>query len=159
MRSGLPAWHNLASQNEKYVYRYDESSWSYETHAAPLATSEFEIRYALSKLTKQSDKFICFPTSHSLQQYFVYHSICPNCLRFLRSKAEFFVPSTLVAAMFRKSGMLDRSKGRMTLFIHRNLPQEITVMIINTGQMCTLNYSGRPGMCDLKCPDWKKNVL
>ena len=31
----------------------------------------------------------------------------------------------------------------MTLFIRRNLPQEITVMIINTGQMCTVNYSGR----------------
>ena len=44
------------------------------------------------------------------EQYFVYHSICPNCLQFLRSKAEFFVPSTLVTAMFRKSGMLDRSK-------------------------------------------------
>ena len=29
------------------------------------------------------------------------------------------------------------------LFIRRNLPQEITVMIINTGQMCTVNYSGR----------------
>ena len=40
------------------------------------------------------------------EQYFVYHSICPNCLQFLRSKAEFFVPSTLVAAMFRKSGMI-----------------------------------------------------
>ena len=45
----------------------------------------------------------------------------------------------------------------MTLFIHRNLLQEITVMIINTGQMCTVNYSGRPRMCDLKCPDCKKN--
>ena len=44
----------------------------------------------------------------------------------------------------------------MTLFIHRNLPQEITVMTINTGQMCTVNYSGRPRMCDLKCPDCKK---
>ena len=31
----------------------------------------------------------------------------------------------------------------MTLFIRRTLPQEITVMIINTGQMCTVNYSGR----------------
>ena len=92
------------------------------------------------------------------EQYFVYHSICPNCLRFLQSKAEFFVPSTLVAAMFRKSGMLDRSKRGMRLFIHQNLPQEITVMIINTGQMCTVNYSGRPRMCDLMCPDWKKNV-
>ena len=48
------------------VSEYDESSWSYETRAAPIATSEFEIRYALSKLTKLSDKFICFPTSHSL---------------------------------------------------------------------------------------------
>ena len=46
----------------------------------------------------------------------------------------------------------------MTLFIHRNLPQEITVMVINTGQMCTVNYSGRPRMCDLKCPDWKKKM-
>ena len=45
--------------------------------------------------------------------------------------------------MFKKSGMLDRAKCRMTLFIRRNLPQEITVMIINTGQMCTVNYSGR----------------
>ena len=44
------------------------------------------------------------------EQYFVDHSICPNCLRFLRSKAEFFVLSTLVAALFRKSGILDRSK-------------------------------------------------
>ena len=44
----------------------------------------------------------------------------------------------------------------MTLFIHRNLPQEITVMIIYTGQMCTVNYSGRPRMCDLKFPDCKK---
>ena len=31
----------------------------------------------------------------------------------------------------------------MTLFIRRNLPEEITVMIINTGQMCTVYYSGR----------------
>ena len=47
----------------------------------------------------------------------------------------------------------------MTLFIHRNLPQEITVMIINTGQMCTVNYSGRPRMCNLKYPDWKKKCV
>ena len=39
--------------------------------------------------------------------------------------------------------MLDRSKRRMTLFIRRNLPQEISVMVINTGQMCTVDYSGR----------------
>ena len=44
------------------------------------------------------------------EQYFVYHSICSNCLQFLRSNAQFFVPSMLVAAMFRKRGMLDRSK-------------------------------------------------
>ena len=92
----------------------------------------------------------------AFKQYFVYHSVCPNCLQFLRSKAEFFVPSTLVAAMFRKSDMLDRSKWRMTLFIHRNLPQEISIMILNTGQMCIVNYSGRPRMCDLKCPEWEK---
>ena len=88
------------------------------------------------------------------EQYFVYHSICPNYLQFLWTKAEFFIPSTLVAAMFRKSGMLDRSKWRMTLFIRRNLPQGITVMIINTGQMCIVTYPGRPRMRDLKCPDW-----
>ena len=55
----------------------------------------------------------CFNVSLRLivfEQYFVYHSICPNCLRFLRSKAKFFVPSMLVAAMFRKSGIVDRSK-------------------------------------------------
>ena len=93
------------------------------------------------------------------EQYFVYHSICPNCSQFLRSKAEFFVPSTLVAAKSRKSGILDRSKCRMTLFIRRNLPQGITVMIINTGQMCIVNYPGRPRMRDLKCPDWEKKRL
>ena len=84
------------------------------------------------------------------EQYFVYHSICHNCLQFLRSKAAFFVPSTLVAAVFRKSGILDRSKCRMTLFIRRNLPQGITVIIINTGQICIVNYPGRPRMRDLK---------
>ena len=93
------------------------------------------------------------------EQYFVYHSICPNCLQFLRGKAEFFVPSTLVAAMFRKSGILDRSKCRMTLLTRRNLPQGTTVMIINTGQICIVNYPGRPRMRDLKCPDWEKNRL
>ena len=30
-----------------------------------------------------------------------------------------------------------------------NLPHEITVMIINTGQMCTVNYSDRPRIRDL----------
>ena len=29
-------------------------------------------------------------------------------------------------------------------------------MIINTGQMCSVNYPGRPRMRDLKCPDWEK---
>ena len=55
MRPGLTAWHNLESQNKKIyvqVSEYDESSWSYETRATPMATSEFEIRYALSKLIK-----------------------------------------------------------------------------------------------------------
>ena len=52
------------------VSEYDESSWSNETHAAPIVLSEFEIRYSLSKLTKRSDKFIPFPTSHSLQTIF-----------------------------------------------------------------------------------------
>ena len=79
---------------------------------APIAGTEFEIRYALFKLTKRSDKL--FKYFHIrlvvFKQYFVYHSICPNCLQFLRRKAEFLVPSTLVAAKFRKSGMLDRSK-------------------------------------------------
>ena len=90
------------------------------------------------------------------EQYFVYHSICPNCLKFLQSKAEFFVPSTLVAAMFRNSGILDRSKCHMMLFIRRNLPQGITVMIINTGQMCIVNYPGRPRIRDLSAATGKK---
>ena len=160
MRPGLPAWRKLASQNEKYAYRYQNMTSHHgltKRVAAPIATFEFEIRCGLSKLTKRSDKlFKCFHTSRSFEQYFVYHSICPNCLQFLRSKAEFFVPSTLVAAMFRKNGILDRSKCRMTLFIRRNLPQGITVMIINTGQMCIVNYPGRPRMRDLKCPGWEK---
>ena len=91
------------------------------------------------------------------EQYFVYHSICPNCLQCFAKQAEFFVPSTLVAAMFRKSGILYRSKCRMTLFIPRNMPQGITVMITNTGQICIVNYPGRPRMRDLKCPDREKN--
>ena len=44
----------------------------------------------------------------------------------------------------------------MTLFIRRNLPQGITVMIINTGQICIVNYPGRHRMRDLKCPNWEK---
>ena len=36
-----------------------------------------------------------------------------------------------------------------------NLPHEITVMIINTGQMCTVKYSDTQRMCDLNCPNWK----
>ena len=31
-------------------------------------------------------------------------------------------------------------------------------MIINTGQMCIVNYPGRPRMRDSKCPDWEKNM-
>ena len=127
--------------------------------AAPIATS-VNLRYVIHFPSLQNGLINCFYVSLCLivfEQYFVYHSICPNCLRFLRSKVEFFVLSTLVAAMFRKSGMLDRSKWRMTLFIRRNLPQEITVMIINTGQMCTVNYSGRnmrfkvPWLYEKKC--------
>ena len=39
--------------------------------AAPIATSEFEIRYGLFKLTKRSDKlFKCFHTSRSLRTIF-----------------------------------------------------------------------------------------
>ena len=32
-------------------------------------------------------------------------------------------------------------------------------MIINTGQMCIVNYPGRPRMRDLKCPDWEKKYV
>ena len=44
------------------------------------------------------------------------------------------------------------------LFIHRicRMRLIIPVMIINTGQMCAVNYSDRPRMCDLNCPSWKK---
>ena len=48
---GVPEWKICVQVSE-----YDESSWSYETRAAPIATSELEIRYSLSKLTKRSDK-------------------------------------------------------------------------------------------------------
>ena len=61
---GVPEWKICVQVSE-----YDESSWSYETRAAPIAMPEFEIRYALSKLTKRSDK-VCFPASHSLRTIF-----------------------------------------------------------------------------------------
>ena len=32
-------------------------------------------------------------------------------------------------------------------------------MIINTGQMCIVNYPGRPRMRDSKCPDWEKKYV
>ena len=160
MRPGLPAWRRLASQNEKYAYRYQNMTSHHgltKRVAAPIATSEYEIRYGLFKLTKRSDKlFKCFHRSRSLRTIFCLSFDLPSLFTILGSKAEFFVPSTLVAAMFRNSGILDSSKCRMTLFIRRNLPQGITVMIINTGQMCIVNYPGRPRMRDLKCPDWEK---
>ena len=57
MRPGLPAWHNLASQNEKYAYRFQNlTSHHGLTKCMLIATSEFEICYSLSKLTKRSDK-------------------------------------------------------------------------------------------------------
>ena len=46
----------------------------------------------------------------------------------------------------------------MKLFIRRNLPQEITVMIINTGQMCSVDYSGRNVRFKVAQLD-KKNVV
>ena len=57
MRPGLPAWRKLASQNEKYAYRYQNmTSHQFmvvtKRVAAPIATSEFEIRHGLFKLTK-----------------------------------------------------------------------------------------------------------
>ena len=57
MRPGLPAWHNLASQNEKYAYRYQNMKSHHGLKKrVPISTSKFEIRYSLSKLTKRSDK-------------------------------------------------------------------------------------------------------
>ena len=56
MRPGLPAWRKLASQNEKYAYRYQNMLSHHgltKRVAAPIATSEFEIRYGLFKLTKR----------------------------------------------------------------------------------------------------------
>ena len=128
MRPGLPAWHNMASQNEKYAYRYQNmtSHHGLMKRNATIATCvRPNLRYVIHCPSSQNGLLNCFNVSLRLivfRQYFVYHSICPNCLRFLRSKAEFFVPSTLVAAMFRKSSMLYRSKCRMMLFIRRNLP-------------------------------------
>ena len=57
MRPGLPAWHNLASQNEKYAYRYQNMTSHHGlTKRVPIATSKFELLFSLSKLTKRSDK-------------------------------------------------------------------------------------------------------
>ena len=74
MPPGLPAWRKLASQNEKYAYRYQNMTSLHgltKGVAAPIATSEFEIRYELFKLTKRSDKlFKCFHTSRSLRTIF-----------------------------------------------------------------------------------------
>ena len=74
MRPGLPAWRKLASQNEKYAYRYQNMTSHQgltKRVAAPIATSEFEIGYGLFKLTKRSDKlFKCFHTSRSLRTIF-----------------------------------------------------------------------------------------
>ena len=160
MRPGLPAWHNMASQNEKYAYMYQNMTSHHGlTKRVPHRQLRPNLRYVIHFPSSHNGLINCCNVSLRLivfEQYFVYHSICPYCLRVLRSKAEFFVPSTLVAAMFRKSGMLDRSKCCMTLFICRNLPQEITVMIINTGQMCTVNYSGRN--VRFKVPRLEKNV-
>ena len=74
MRPGLPAWRKLASQNEKNAYRYQNktSHHGLTKHvAAPIATTEFEIRYGLFKLTKRSDKlFKCFHTFRCLRTIF-----------------------------------------------------------------------------------------
>ena len=32
-------------------------------------------------------------------------------------------------------------------------------MTINTGQMCIVNYPGRPRMRDLKSPNWEKKYV
>ena len=74
MRPGLPAWHNLVSQNEIWVQvsEYDKSSWSYETRGAPIPTSKFEIRYH----SLQNCLINCCNVSLHLivfEQYFVYH--------------------------------------------------------------------------------------
>ena len=79
MHPGLPAWHNLASQNVKIcvqVSEFDESSWSYVTRAASIATSD--LRYVIHFPSLQNGLIICFNVSLCLivfEQYFVYHSI------------------------------------------------------------------------------------
>ena len=81
------------------------------------AYQEFEIRYALSKL--KNCLINCFNVSRLIivfDHYFIIQLV-PIALRFkyqttiLRSKAKFFVSSTLVAATFRKSGiyLIDQS--------------------------------------------------
>ena len=75
MRPGLPAWRKLVSQNEKYAYRYQNMTSHHgltKGVAAPIATSEFEIRYAPFKLTKRSDKLLNVSIRLVvLEQYFV----------------------------------------------------------------------------------------
>ena len=65
---GVPEWKICVQVSE-----YDESSWSYETRAEPIATSEFVIRYALSKLTKRPINLFVSLRLIVFERYFVYH--------------------------------------------------------------------------------------
>ena len=58
----------------------DARLWSYVKLARLTTTSEIVLFYAISELTKQFDNlYKCFRISHTLDKYFVFHSICPNC--------------------------------------------------------------------------------
>ena len=91
MRPGLPAWRKLASQKKKYAYRYQNMTSHHgltKRVAAPIATSEFEIRYGRKSL--QNGLINCLNVSIRLivfEQYFVYHSIGPNCLQFFAKQS------------------------------------------------------------------------
>ena len=62
------------------VSEYDESSWSYETRAALIATSD--LRYVMHFPSLKNGPINLFVSLHLIvfEKYFVYHSICPNCL-------------------------------------------------------------------------------
>ena len=73
MRPGLPAWHNLASQNEKYAYRYQNMTSHHGlTKRVPIANICW--RYVIHFPSLQNGLINCFNVSLRLivfEQYFV----------------------------------------------------------------------------------------
>ena len=75
MRPGLPAWHNLASQNEKYAYRYQNMTSHHGlTKRVPHRQLRPNLRYAIHFPSLQNGLINCFNVSLGLivfEQYFI----------------------------------------------------------------------------------------